>query len=283
MLRSVVSRRAALLALSSAACLWSGALQARPGTLPIQLAAAEQKTADRTVSSAPAQQRVFPPFLRSGQTSGIPGYVHFFVITNPEGERETQIGIEVEKRKIAWSLLDLGVTTSQFVSTGAIEIRGRAYQIEHLYGLRPFADRHAMAAFERALPARVAEWLDAAVPYCVEDQPTDHGCVSCLGFIARLLFPGPVFGALPVLPPDFRSARKGVYTTEDLLMYLSGIPLAASRERRLDKIQRMDLPENLREELARLSNEVEPLADAPVPLKRRAAALPKRMAPGRKS
>jgi hypothetical protein len=73
--------------------------------------------------------------------------------------------------------------------------------------------------------------------------------------------------------------HKNLYTTEDLLLYLTRVSLDGTHEGRMRRIQALNAPGLLREELVRLSGELES-AGAATP---RAASLPKRMLPRRGS
>ena len=184
--------------------------------------------------------------------AGQAGYVHYFVITGPEGEPETQVGIELADGRIVWSFPEAGVFVGPFMAWGSFTIGSRRYDVEHLFGLRPFHDDGSMRALQRALASRVAPFLDPWTPYCAETGSADRYCLSCLGFVLRVLFPGKT-RAYPALPVDFRSARKDVYSTEDLLLYLAGVPIDSSRIARARRIQALDVPAPLREELSRIA------------------------------
>jgi hypothetical protein len=113
-----------------------------------------------------------------------------------------------------------------------------------------------MRKLQQELTARVTPWIDQKIRYCDEERPPNQVCVSCLGFVLRVLYPSPssALGAVPVLPPDFKSTRKNLYTTEDLLLYLAGVPLDAPREARLVRIEALAIPQPMREQLIRISN-----------------------------
>lgn len=197
------------------------------------------------------------------------GYIHYYVITGPDGEPETQVGIELPGDRIAWSFPDIGVEISPFVSSGQIVAGGKSYEIEHLYGIRPFPDDESMSTLRRHLDSRVNWWLDQKTPYCDEERPSSRLCLSCLGFVLRVLFPG-TSPALPALPADFHSARRNLYTTEDLLLYLTGVPVDAAPPIKLTRIDSLAVPEILREQLVRIASEpaahtVTPTAEAPRP------------------
>jgi hypothetical protein len=184
----------------------------------------------------------------TGQT----GYVHYFVIEGPDGERETQIGIELEDGRIAWSFPELGVTVSPFIKSGQLEANGKRYAVQHRYGLRPFADDKAMAALRGNLWARVVPWVEDETPYCNLMTRSDRVCLSCLGFVMRILYPARA-GSFLSLPADFRGASSSFYiTTEDLLLYQTGLQGIASHQARLRRIARLNVPAELREDLIEL-------------------------------
>jgi hypothetical protein len=95
------------------------------------------------------------------------------------------------------------------------------------------------------------------------------------------------------MPADFRPVRKTLYSTEDLLLYLTGIPADAPRTARARRIEALAVPEPLREELTRISTGIDQLAPVAAakprrttPPKARAAAQPAdvpRRAAGRRS
>jgi hypothetical protein len=224
--------------------------------------------------------------------AGEAGWVHYFVITGPDGEPETQVGIELEDGRIAWSFPEAGVFVAPFLAAGSFTIGSSRYEIEHLYGLRPFRDAASMRTFAAELPARIAPFVEGQTAYCDETGSADRFCVSCLGFVLRVLYPGNTT-AFPALPADFRPVRKTLYSTEDLLLYLTGIPAEAPRTTRARRIGALAVPEPLREELTRISTGIEQLAPVAVakprrttPPKARAAAQPAdvpRRAVGRRS
>jgi hypothetical protein len=224
--------------------------------------------------------------------AGEAGYVHYFVITGPDGEPETQVGIELEDGRIAWSFPEAGVFVAPFMAAGSVSIGNSRYEVEHLYGLRPFRDPASMRALGRELTARIAPYLDDQTPYCDESGNTDRFCLSCLGFVLRVLYPGDT-RAFPALPSDFRAARKTLYSTEDLLLYLTGIPVEGPRAARVRRIEALVVPDPLREELTRISAGLDQIAPPVAAAKpRRATARPRaaaqpvdttRRAPGRRS
>ena len=145
------------------------------------------------------------------------------------------------------------MTIVPFMKSGSVIADGKSYEVEHLYGLRPLRDEESLRAFQRVVAERVAWWIDEKTAYCDEERPSNRLCVSCLGFVLRVLYPG-VSPLLPALPADFRSARRNIYTTEDLLLYLAGVRIDVPREARLKRIAALDVPDALREELTRLAS-----------------------------
>lgn len=199
---------------------------------------------------------------------GQAGYVHYFVIKPPDGDEETQIGIELPDQRIAWSFPELGVVVSPFIAAGIVHANGKQYDVQYLYGLRPFPDDESMRRLQAELMTRVTLWVEDATPYCNPQGPPGHFCMSCLGFTLRILFPGPT-PEYPAVPRDFpRASRDAYYTTEDLLLYLVGLHGLRGQAAQLKRIDELALPESLREEAIRLvnataSNETVAVADAP--------------------
>lgn len=200
---------------------------------------------------------------------GQSGYVHYFVIEKPDKSLETQIGIELPDRRIAWSFPELGVAVSPFIEAGPLEVNGKIYRVEHLYGIRPFPDDESMRALQRDLARRIVPWVEDETPHCDSREPAGPLCISCLGFAMRVLFPGRT-PEYPALPRDFEHAGSGgYYTTEDLLLYLAGLH-GLSREARLRRIDEAIPLHNLREDLRRLvhaadSNDTVGSADVDTP------------------
>lgn len=200
---------------------------------------------------------VKPVIAVTGTGAGQSGYVHYFVIETPDGERETQIGIELDDGRIAWSFPELGVAVSPFIKAGHLEVNGRPYSVQHQYGLRPFADGKSMAALQRDLWARVIPWIEDETPYCNLMTRSNQLCLSCLGFVMRVLYPARS-GTFLSLPADFPGASAGPYiTTEDLLLYQTGLHSLRSRQARLKRIARLDLSPLLREDLIELVTSID--------------------------
>lgn len=202
----------------------------------------------------PYSPREHQPLVVSGTAPHQAGYVHYFIITGPDGEPESHVGIELPGNRIAWSFPEVGVTIVPFMKSGVLHAGGKPYEVEYLYGLRPPGDEESLRTLQRSVAERVAWWVEEKIPFCDEARPYNRLCVSCLGFVLRVLYPSASPG-LPALPADFRSARKNVYTTEDLLLYLAGVRIDVPRETRAKYIAALDVPPDLREELARLAVE----------------------------
>lgn len=192
------------------------------------------------------------PVTATAAAPGQAGYVHYFLIRRPDGIAEMQVGMELPDQSIAWSFPSVGVSVSPFIESGTVAGRDGQYEVTHLFGIRPFPDGLAMAKLATALPVRVMPWVEDNVQHCDLDPPHREACVSCLGFVLRVLFPGP-FPSYPSLPADFRQARAGErYTTEDLLIYLTGLHKLETRAARVARIHALDMPQNLRDELLRV-------------------------------
>jgi hypothetical protein len=206
--------------------------------------------------SPPAPQRPVarssvPVSIVTTAAPGQTGYVHFFLLRDANDETETQIGIELDNQSIAWSFPQTGVVITPFVKSGPVEANGKQYEVEHLYGIRPFPDERSMRALRAGLPGRIAPYIDDQVPYCYVRAPGDPLCLSCLDFVVRVLFPGH-FPVAPAVPRDFERTSLTAYTTDDLLLYflgLHGLPNQAARLRRID---RLALPSALRDDVLQL-------------------------------
>ena len=220
-------------------------------------AARPAPAAPRTVSRADA-----PVIAVLGTGPDQAGYIHYFVITGPDGEPESHVGIELPGDRIAWAFPETGVAVTPFIKRGAVTTpKGSVFEVEHVYGLRPFPDDKSMTALQQVLASRVKPWLDDKTPFCDELSNSPLMCVSCLGFVLRVLYPG-AGALLPALPADFKAARRTVYTTEDLLLYLTGVPVDSSSQARLKRIAELQVPDAMREELVRISGEVDAIRAA---------------------
>lgn len=232
--------------------------------------------------SKPAAVKVSPVITAPG--AGQTGYVHYWEITAPDGEQEIQVGIELPDQRIAWSFPGIGVSLSPFIAAGVVDAGGRPFKVQHLYGLRPFANDTAMRTLRSNLLRRVMPLVRNSVPYCELNGVSSELCMSCMGFVSQVLFPGrtPEYANFP---RDFpRIAGEEYHTTEDLLLYLTGLhalPTDAARKRRMAAIGG---PAVLQEELIRLTavmveNQAPVVADAAAavkpPPKRRTRIAPK--------
>ena len=204
-------------------------------------------------AAAPAAPRGEKPLLTATSTGpGQAGYVHYFIVKLPDETLEIQVGIELPDQRIAWSFPGLGVVVSPFIEEGVVTAKGADYEVWHLYAIRPFVDDAAMAALGKALPGRVERWVKAGIPYCLSDAGR-RDCMSCLGFVLRVLFPGRA-GDYPNLPRELARAGNAAtgYSTNDLLLYLTGMLELPGREARVQRLSRLTLPEELRDDLEEL-------------------------------
>ncbi len=243
-------------------------------------AAATKKPAAAAKKPRPPQSVVTPPAVVTATGDGQAGYVHYWLITAPNGDQEIQVGIELPDQRIAWSFPGLGVHTAAFLADGEVDVPGGAFKVQHLYGLRPFAGDAAMRTLRGNLMRRVTPLVRQRVPYCELNGLTAELCMSCMGFVSQILFPGrtPEYANFPRNFP--RIAGEEYHTTEDLLLYLTGLhalPGDAARKRRMAAIGG---PPALQEELARLVQQLGPApatatASAKTPARRSLRAAPK--------
>lgn len=245
-----------------------------PATSPVPAPAA--KTQPVRKAAAPTI-----PAVVTAPGAGQDGYVHYWVITAPEGDEEIQVGIELPDRRIAWSFPGLGVHVTPFIAAGAVDANGRVFRVQHLYGLRPFAHESAMHTLRSDLSRRVSLLVNRRVPYCELNGVTDELCMSCMGFVSQVLFPGrtPEYANFPRNFP--RVAGEEYHTTEDLLLYLTGLHVPRTDAARQRRIAALGGPPALREELERLTAQlaeqqrVAAVADAAKsPVKRGARTTP---------
>lgn len=232
-----------------------------------------RRNAARSPAASPArEQSANPTGGRGGKpvdtatTSGPerPGYVHYFLLTLPDESLETLVGIEMPGRRIAWSFPDLGVVVAPLAEKGVVTAGGREYGVSHLYGIRPFPDDAAMNELRGELAGRVGRWVAAGTPYCEADGPRSN-CMSCLGFVLRVLFPGRR-SDYPDLPGDFwRAMYEKSYSTEDLLLYLTGMLDLPNREARLKRAGKLDLPDALRADVQELVDAMDASGATPPP------------------
>ncbi len=198
----------------------------------------------------PASRGTAPLHSVAGVAPGQAGYVHYFLLRMPDNSVEVQVGIELEDQRIAWSFPELGVVVSPFISGETLEVGNNSYDVWHLYGLRPFPDNAAMARLRKTLPARVNAWTRAGIPYCLDDSPQGK-CMSCIGLVLRALFPGS--RGYPDMPRDFwRTSAGNRYTPDDLLLYLTGMLDLPDRNARLQRLYRLAMPADLRNDLEKL-------------------------------
>lgn len=205
------------------------------------------------------------------------GYVHYWLITAPDGEQEMQVGIELPDQRIAWSFPGLGVHVAPFMTAGEVDANGKVFQVQHLYGLRPFANDTSMRTLRSNLMRRVTPLVRNRVPYCELNGVTPGLCMSCMGFVSQVLFPGrtPEYANFPRNFP--RIAGEDYHTTEDLLLYLTGLHARSTDATRQKRMAAIGGPPALQEELTRLTAklaETPPVAVAAAkpPVKRRATA-----------
>jgi hypothetical protein len=244
-------RRAAAAILALAGLALAGGAHAYKSVNSGVATPASPKRAAAAPRAAPSRMSA-PVVSVNGTAPGQAGYVHYFVITGPDGEAETQIGLELPGDRVAWSFPNMGVTISPFIASGHVIANGEPYEVEYLYGIRPFPDEASMSLLRRNLETRVSWWVGQKAPYCDEENPSHELCVSCLGFVLRVLYPAETPSS-HALPSDFLGARKDVYTTEDFLMYLAGVRVNASRQSRLKRIKALKVPPHLRQELVRIA------------------------------
>jgi len=236
------------------------------------LAAADSGYArQRTESSSPARHAgrlvagtqeqalaVSPLSVVTAIEPGRAGYIHFFELTLADGSLETQVGIALEDGRIAWSIPNGGPSVSPFLAHGTLSAGPETLPIRHLYGIRPFADDARMEALQKDLSRRVAVFVDDRIAYCNDPENRDRFCMSCLGFVLHVVFPGP-YPLSPKLPPQFRRQQdQPYYTTEDLLLYLSGIDMLPSKEARQRRVERMAIPAALKADLLELVATTDP-------------------------
>lgn len=200
--------------------------------------------------------RITVPAVATGPGPGQAGYVHYWLITAPDGEEEIQVGIELPDQRIAWSFPGQGATMQSFIGDGEKESAGRLFRVRHLYGLRPFPSDAAMRTLRSNLMRRVNPLVRRQVPYCELNGVTAELCMSCMGFVSQILFPGktPEYANFPVNFP--RVAHEEYFSTEGLLLYLSGLHLARTDAVREQRISAIGGPPELTQELKRLASQM---------------------------
>lgn len=180
---------------------------------------------------------------------GQAGYVHYFLITHPDGTLEEQVGIELEDQRIAWSFPGARVIVSEFINNGILVVDGKKFFIEHLHGIRPFRSVAEMQTLRKELGSRVAYWIDNETAYCVMRQPGEAFCLNCGDFVARVLFPGTT-PQLVGLPEAFTQSLGDMPTTDDLLIFMLGLHELPDAQSRLQRLSGLNLPESLRLDVA---------------------------------
>ncbi|MGE4109752.1 MAG: hypothetical protein AB7E73_03530 [Burkholderiales bacterium] len=213
-------------------------------TQPVAADGARRKTSTKTMRA---------PFIVTSTGAGQTGYVHYWTITAPDGAQEMQVGLELPDRRIAWSFPGVGVTVAPFIADGEYDASGQRYKVVHHFGVRPYRNEAAVQRLQSGIRQRLKPWLGTATPYCELNGTTAEVCVSCFGFVAQVLYPGAT-RQFARFPRDFPFTVSDEYhTTEDLLLYLTGLhalPDAAARRRRMAALGG---PIVLQEELARLT------------------------------
>ncbi len=204
---------------------------------------------------------------------GQAGYVHYFLITHADDSLEYHVGIELEDQRIAWSFPNAGVIVSEFVKKGVILANGMPFKIEHLHGIRPFSGDAQMRVLQKELTARVAQWVDDETPYCLLRTPGQRFCLSCGDFVVRILFPG-VSPLVPALPRDFTSVSGLGYTTDDLLLYMTGLHNLPDKKSQLERLATLGLPANMRDDIATMIDNGEPDVPATAVAAKPAPATP---------
>lgn len=222
-------------------------------------------TANETTPAAQPLAKSTAPSRIKAVTSVAPGqaaYVHYFLLTHPDGGREYHVGIELADQRIAWSFPTAGVMVSDFIQRGTLEVKGKPFRIKHLYGIRPAPADADMPALQKNLTARVAQWVDDATPYCVIRQPGEPFCLNCGDFVIRVLYPG-AHPLTPALPREFAQAKGG--GVDDLLMYLVGLHEISETNILLAALATLDIPKALRQDIAAMMEGRDLDLDNPAP------------------
>lgn len=198
--------------------------------------------------SASRSESIQPVRSATAPGAGQAGYVHYFIITHPDGTVEDHVGIEMEDQRIAWSFPGSGVSVSDFIKNGTLESGGKTYRIEHQHAVRPFRTEREMRALHADLGRRIAIWVDDETPYCVMRRPDERFCLSCGDFVVRVLYPStnPLSAGLP---RDFVRITGQTPTTDDLLLYMLGLQGLQDARTRLDRLATLDLPDSLRKDV----------------------------------
>lgn len=223
------------------------------GVSPAAVAARAKPRAALPRTPSTEALRALPVVTAPG--AGQTGYVHYWVLTAPNGEEEIQVGIELPDGRMAWAFPELGVQVVDFIAEGRVDAHGRMFRVQHLYGLRPFADEGAMHVLRENLEKRLASWINDETAYCFSGTREREICLSCMGLVMQLLFPGRS-PAHPAIPRDFpRIGGDLHYTTEDLLLYMVRLHELPNGQARRQRITIIGGPPSLQEELTRLSEQ----------------------------
>jgi len=250
---------AAALIAGPAAVMPPATVTARPAPAPAKIpqpaVAVSTPATTPAAGTQPARTAAVPiaAAVVAAPGAGQAGYVHYWVITAPGGDEEIQVGIELPDRRIAWSFPGLGVHVVPFIAAGEIDANGSMFGVRHLYGLRPFANEAAMHALRNRLSGQVSLLVNRRVPYCELNGVTAELCMSCLGFVAQVLFPGPTpeYANFPRNFPQIEGEE--YHTTEDLLLYLTGLHALRSDAARRRRVAAIGGPPELQQELLRLT------------------------------
>lgn len=250
-----------------------------PHAIAAQPAATDGTRRKVPTKTAKTAKTVRAPFIVTSAGAGQTGYVHYWTITAPDGAQEMQVGMELPDRRIAWSFPGVGVTVAPFIADGEYDASGQRYKVVHHFGVRPYRNEAAVQRLQSGIRQRLKPWLETATPYCELNGTTAEVCVSCFGFVAQVLYPGAT-RQFARFPRDFPFTVSDEYhTTEDLLLYLTGLhalPDAAARRRRMAALGG---PPVLQEELARLTANLPDRAPTRVagvsPVTRKPAVAPK--------
>lgn len=257
---------AALLGLANiSVCATSWSLKPVPPAVATSPAAAA--SAPTTANSKPAIASGAPSTtpVKAVTTVGLgqAGYVHYFLITHPDGDLEYQVGVELHDQRIAWSFPEAGVIVSTFIKAGVLTVNGKTFKVEHLHGIRPFVRDTDMHVLQKELPRRVANWIDDETPYCLLRQPGQPFCLSCGDFVVRILYPG-THPLIPALPRDFLRTTGSAYTTDDLLLYFVGLHGLPDKRAMLNKLATLQIPAVMREDITAMLENVETAPPATV-------------------
>ena len=236
-----------------------------PLTLALILSVTISQAAE--ISAQPAATKVPASTASTFQVSSVKavtsngpgqaGYVHYFLITHSDESLEYHVGVELEDQRVAWSFPNAGVIVSEFIKKGTINANGKDFKIEHLHGVRPFANDAQMRALQQALPKRVAQWVENRTPYCLFRKPGEPFCLSCGDFAVRILYPG-TNPFVPALPRDFSHTPGTASSTDDLLLYLVGVYNLPDKYAKLAKLATLNLPANMRADITTMIEDNEP-------------------------